>query len=74
MKFTPPKPFYPDSFRSVITSLEHKTIVDQKAIPWCTTHDGTMIPDEPSCDVRFDEKPCVLSTGGSDHKWWVDTQ
>ncbi len=74
MTFTPPKPWAPDRFRSVITSLEDQTIIDMEAIPWCTTHDSTMIPDEPGCDLRYDAKPCALSRGGPDHKWWRDTE
>ena len=70
--FTPPKPWNPDRFRSVITSLEDQTIIEQTAIPWCTEHDVTMIPDEPSCDARYNENPCVLSVGGPDHRWWQD--
>ena len=82
--FTPPKPWNPDRFRSVITSLEDHTIIDQEAIPWCTTHDmnvtighkyRTWIWDGCIAAVtewRDDTDSCVISTGGPDHKWWFD--
>ena len=69
MTFTPPKPWTPDAFRSVVTSLEDHTIVDQVAIPWCTTHDR---PDELD-EYGDDGGLCEVSTGGPDHKWWRDT-
>ena len=54
----------------------------QEAIPWCTFHDSPekgggfcwhnhdvlLNPKVPL--VRLDD--CVVSTGGPDHKWWVD--
>ena len=69
--FTPPKPWTPDRFRSVITSLADHTIIDQEAIPWCTNHDN------PSTDTEcwwggVGQKVCIISTGGPAHKWWRD--
>ena len=76
MTFTPPKPWTPDRIRAVITSLEDKTIIDQEAIPWCTTHNAKGIRPDLVCDLaQFAEFPvtdCNISMGGPDHKWWKD--
>jgi hypothetical protein len=46
------------------------------AIPWCTTHNAQGTPlqscwvgNTPYTDAH---KDCVISTGGPDHRWWVD--
>ena len=80
MTFSPPKPWNPERFRSVITSLEDKTLVDQTAIPWCTTHDHHVdttgligcdyLTTIDQCEPITDR--CVVSTGPPDHKWWKD--
>ena len=50
--------------------------VEQKAIPWCLTHDNkwVRVPGIMSgCYAGSEAKPCVdESTGGPDHKWWED--
>ncbi len=58
-----------------------------EAIPWCTFHDrplgtgaggGDFNPLDEACFVPPTAKDilglydCVISTGGPDHKWWVD--
>ena len=63
--------------RGVITSFD-KPICNQEAIPWCTTHDNIAGTTEKGCKgfTRWNATSgydCVISTGGSDHKWWVDT-
>ncbi len=74
MTFTPPKPWAPDRFRSVVTSLEDKTIIDPEAIPWCTTHDHQSNESLHACLAGIiKEGACHISTGGPDHKWWKDT-
>ena len=74
--FKPPKPWNPDSFRVVCTSLADHTLVDQRAIPWCTTHDAEQADYDDIC-WKGVWRPnaggvCVISTGGPDHKWWKD--
>lgn len=44
----------------------------QTAIPWCTTHDREAKFDKGKL-VGQGEKVCVISNGGPDHKWWIDT-
>ena len=68
-----PVKFEPDFLR-LVQEMPAGPIKVVTAIPWCTTHDSTMIPDEPGCDLRYDAKPCALSRGGPDHKWWRDTE
>ena len=57
--------------------------VGQQAIPWCTTHKrsverGAQLLDKPVvCSFHTDMRDpdygdCVISTGGPEHKWWVD--
>jgi len=51
---------------------------EQRAIPWCTTHEQASIPGNTTmlvCRHAVDVDQvddCVVSTGGSGHKWWVD--
>ena len=54
---------------------EIAVVKDQTAIPWCTTHDQKA--DDVVCvigsgDCGYVRLPCVISTGGPDHKWWKD--
>ncbi len=59
--------------------FENPDVYKQTAIPWCTTHD-----DIASWDALNErcwaygrtttEGACVISTGGPDHKWWMDTE
>ncbi len=47
--------------------------ISQEAIPWCTTHDMTIIGDDDYCwKIDYDKLDCVISSGGLDHKWWKD--
>ncbi len=51
--------------------------VKQQAIPWCTDHDRMyekgVWEGSTFCDKgTMMEGPCHISTGGPDHKWWVD--
>ncbi len=79
MTFTPPKPWAPDRFRSVVTSLEDHTIIGQEAIAWCITHDSPSgnMEGVPMCGIGYlantEAGRCVISNGGPDHKWWKDT-
>ncbi len=58
-----------------------------KAIPWCTFHHrplgtgaggGDFNPMDETCAYPPENVPmpeiydCVISTGGLEHKWWVD--
>ena len=63
-------------------SVWHDTVV-QRAIPWCTFHKrsverGAQLLDKPvACSFHTDMRDpdygdCVISTGGPEHKWWVD--
>ena len=73
--FPPPKPWNPDRFRSVITSVTDHTIIDQEAIPWCTKHDHMAERTRDGNwlnECAFDPEFCMISTGGPDHKWWCD--
>ncbi len=60
---------------------------EQRAIPWCTFHDrplgtgaggGDFNPMDETCAYPPENVPmpeiydCVISTGGLEHKWWVD--
>ena len=71
-----PLPDPSPSTRMMRTFPDDKEIVDQEAIPWCTTHDsiaertrGGHWLDECGDDPFY----CKISTGGPDHKWWKDT-
>ena len=54
--------------------------VTQQAIPWCTTHDSKVtdpVDGDPDTCARGEWEPqlvglCEISTGGPEHKWWVD--
>ncbi len=61
--------------------------VEQQAIPWCTFHrrplgtgagGGDFNPMDETCAHPPENVPmpeiydCVISTGGPEHKWWVD--
>ena len=53
--------------------------VEQRAIPWCTTHDARYRSIDEACDDIEDYRlytgedlGCRKSTGGPDHKWWED--
>ena len=74
MTFTPPKPWAPDRFRSVVTSLEDKTIINLEAISWCTTHDNEAVHEQGTgCYQAIaigNWSDSVISSGGPDHKWW----
>ena len=53
----------------------HVEEVVQTAIPWCTTHDQRANKDfygEWSCWAETTDIRCVISLGGSDHRWWKD--
>ncbi len=62
-------------------------VVGQQAIPWCTFHNrplgtgaggGDFNPMDETCAYPPKNVPmpeiydCEISTGGPDHKWWVD--
>ena len=60
--------------RGVIWSFD-EPIHYLTAIPWCTTHDRMMDSEDPEryCfEAGSVDDPCVISTGGPDHKWWKD--
>ena len=61
-----------------VSSHRGKAVLKQQAIPWCTAHGSKGTKDGPDCDLKlFAEDfgiPCVISTGGPDHKWWVDVE
>ncbi len=47
----------------------------QQAISWCTFHDfpDTFKGKSPMCwKAKAPFTDCVWSTGGLEHKWWVD--
>ncbi len=52
--------------------------VEQHAIPWCTFHHRPLGTDFKTCAHPPEKVPmpeiydCVISTGGPEHKWWVD--
>lgn len=52
--------------------------IRREPIPWCTTHNhqSTQRPgNESGVDCLagiIKEGLCRISTGGPDHKWWVD--
>ncbi len=56
--------------------------IRREPIPWCTTHNnqlhGKLGEDAIEglwqiwCLFNDSDMPCVVSTGGPDHKWWRD--
>ena len=64
------------------TRLEYQGITDGvyqfpslsvKAIPWCTTHDSRVEDDYcHHADRSHNIGDCIVSTGGPEHKWWMD--
>ena len=47
------------------------------AIPWCTTHNERFShTNSDECAVGYwnsdVNSSCVISSGGPDHKWWMD--
>jgi hypothetical protein len=55
------------------------SVTRQEAIPWCTTHKMSVLANmDDVCHEGFIQDQaewpvtCVVSTRGSDHKWWED--
>ena len=50
----------------------------QQPIPWCIPHDDMAAGSGDRCrgfsfyGTKWDVNECIISTGGPDHKWWVD--
>ena len=49
---------------------------EQQAIPWCIAHNSKGVLPGLVCDLaqftEFESTPCEISTGGPEHKWWMD--
>ncbi len=56
------------------------TDITQQPIPWCTTHDDIAAKSGDRCrgfsyyGTKWDINECVISSGGTDHKWWKDIE
>ncbi len=63
---------------AILGQSDGQPVKNQRAIPWCTTHDlrarkddDRVCPGGGWVGVGYSTR-CQISSGGPDHKWWVD--